>query len=234
MKKSIQKHLSIDLNLKIVLFSLGSLRVIKKYAKHSERMMKMDQHRDYKYDILKEIKERWSPRAFSEEKLSAEDIEAVFDAARFAQSCFNEQPWRYLVATEEDELELLRGVLNEKNRLWAKKAPVLFLVLAHKKFAYNGKPNPYNKFDAGTSWGFLSLEATKRGLVTHGMAGFDKEAARQKLDIPEDYDIIAAVAMGKLGCKDDLPLEEFKEKEHPDSRKPLEEIKLRLGHFKKS
>lgn len=215
------------------LFSQEGLWVIRKYAIYKERMIGMKEYRDYNYDILKEIKDRWSPRAFSEEELSDEDIEAVFDAARFAQSCFNEQPWRYLVAKEKKELELLIEVLNEKNRLWAKKAPVLFLVLAHKKFAYNGKTNPYNKFDAGTSWGFLSLEATRRGLVTHGMAGFDKEAARQKFEIPEDYDIIAAVAMGKLGDKEELALEEFKEKEHPDSRKPLEEIKWSLGYFKK-
>lgn len=192
----------------------------------------MDEYRDYKYDILQEIKDRWSPRAFSEQAVSEEDIEAVFDAARFAQSCFNEQPWRYLVAKRQEELEILRSVLNEKNRLWAKKAPVLFLVLAHKNFEYNGKPNPYNKFDAGTSWGFLSLEATKRGLETHGMAGFDKNDAKEKLNIPDEYDIIALVAMGKLGDKEELPLDEFKEKEHPDSRKPLEEIKLELNHFK--
>jgi nitroreductase len=192
----------------------------------------MGKYRDYKQEILQEIKDRWSPRAFSEEKVSAEDIEGVFEAARFAQSCFNEQPWRYLVATEEDELEVLRSVLNEKNSLWAKRAPVLFLILAHKQFSYNGKTNPYNQFDAGTSWGFLSLEATRRGLVTHGMAGFSKSEAKEKLNIPDEYDIIAVVAMGKLGEKEELPLEEFKEKEHPDGRKSLEEIKWSLNHFK--
>lgn len=192
----------------------------------------MSEYREYKYEILKEIKDRWSPRAFSEEKLLDEDIEAVFDAARFAQSCFNEQPWRYLVAKEEDELEVLRSVLNEKNSLWARKAPVLFLIIAHREFSYNGKPNPYSKFDAGTSWGFLSLEATRRGLVTHGMAGFEKSEAKKKLNIPDEYDIVAVVAMGKLGDKETLPLDEFKEKEHPDTRKSLEEIKWSLNHFK--
>lgn len=192
----------------------------------------MSEYRDYRLEILGEIKDRWSPRSISSEKLSEEDIDGVLEAARFAQSCFNEQPWRYIVAKEESELELMRGIINEKNRLWAKSAPVLMLILSKKSFTRNGKPNRWSEFDAGTSWGFLSLEATRRGLVTHGMGGFNAEKARLELDIPEDYSIIAAVAMGRLGKKEDLPLEEFKEKEHPDPRNPIENMVLSLNHFK--
>lgn len=192
----------------------------------------MSEYRDYNYEILREIRDRWSPRAISTERISEEDIKGVLEAARFAQSCFNEQPWRYMVAKEGAELEVMREIINEKNRLWAKTAPVLILILSYKNFAYNGNLNRWNEFDTGTSWGFLSLEATRRGLVTHAMGGFDVQKAREKLNVPEDYNIIAVVAMGKLGKVEELALEEFKEKEHPDSRNPLKKMMLDLNYFR--
>lgn len=186
--------------------------------------------RIYNYDILEEIKERWSPRAFSEEQIPQEDLEAIMEAARYAPSCFNEQPWLYLVASDETSLNVMRELLMEKNHMWAQKAPVLMMVLCKNKFEHNDKDNSYCAFDSGTSWGFLSLEAIRRGYQTHAMAGFKKKTARTVLSIPETYTPIAMIALGKPGSINDLP-EEFKAKEQPNTRKPLSEVMVNIDYF---
>jgi len=186
--------------------------------------------RRFLYDIMQEIKNRWSPKAFSSEKISHEDIQAILEAACFAPSCFNEQPWRFLVATQEEDLNLLGNLLTEKNQRWAKKAPALILILAHRYFKYNGKENRWHQFDAGTAWGYLSLEAEKRGLITHGMGGFKRKKIREVLNISEDYEIIAVIAVGKIGNKNDLE-EEFKKEEFPNTRRTVSESAWSLNHF---
>lgn len=178
--------------------------------------------RQFNYDIMKVIKERWSPREFSNEKVPIEDLKAMFEAARYAPSCFNEQPWKYIVAYENDDVEILRDLLMEGNS-WAKKAPVLVIAISKNIFKRNNKKNNYNKFDTGTSWGFLSLEAKRRGYDTHGMAGFSKKKARDILNIPEDYDIIAMIAIGKI-------IKSGNEK--PNTRKSLEEVMIDINFFK--
>ena len=186
--------------------------------------------RKFMYNIMQEIKERWSPRAFSPEKIPDADIQALIEAACYAPSCFNEQPWRFLVASEKKELYIMRDLLTEKNRRWASKAPLLILVLAHRYFAYNGKENRWHQFDSGTAWGYLSLEAQKRGLITHGMGGFKRKKTRETLNISEDYEIIAIIAVGKMGNKAGLE-EEFKKEEFPNTRRPITESAWRLTHF---
>jgi len=186
--------------------------------------------RKFIYDIMQEIKQRWSPRAFSPKKIPEDDIQALIEAACYAPSCFNEQPWRFLIASEEKELNMMRNLLTEKNQRWARKAPLLILVLAHRYFAYNGKENRWHQFDSGTAWGYLSLEAQKRGLITHGMGGFKRKKTRESLNISEDYEIIAVIAVGKMGNKDELE-EEFKKEEFPNTRRPIEENAWRLTHF---
>lgn len=186
--------------------------------------------RIYNYEILNEIQKRWSPRAFSEESVSNEDLEAIMEAARYAPSCFNEQPWLYLVADDEPSLNVMRELLMEKNWLWAKKAPVLIMVLCKNKFEHNDKDNAYCSFDTGTSWGYLSLEATKRGYQTHAMAGFRKKTAREVLNIPEVYTPLAMIALGRPGLIEDLP-EAFREKESPNTRKPLNEVMVKIDYF---
>ena len=94
--------------------------------------------RQYNYDIMPEIKERWSMRAFSEEKISKDDIMAIIEAARYAPSCFNEQPWRFIIADDDESLKKMRGVLVEANQAWANTAPVLIAILSKKTFGYNG------------------------------------------------------------------------------------------------
>lgn len=181
--------------------------------------------RDFNYDIMAEIKERWSPRAFSAEPLDQADLMALFEAARYAPSCFNDQPWRFIVAQTKDELDKMRGILVESNLVWAKHAPILVLVLSQKLFSVNGKENYWHMFDAGTAWGYLSLEAARRGLITHAMGGFSRKKAQEIYNIPEDMSVIAVVAIGKPGRKEDLPLE-LEEREVPGLRRPLESFFL--------
>lgn len=186
--------------------------------------------REFNYPIMNEIKRRWSPRAFSEEKIAEEEILSLLEAARYAPSCFNEQPWRFLVASKQDELKIMRSLLTKKNQRWASKAPVLILIIAHRYFAYNGRENHWSWFDSGTAWGYLSLEAERRGLIAHGMAGFRRKETREVLKISEDYDIIAVIAIGKMGARDNLD-EDFKKEEFPNTRRPIGETALCLMHF---
>lgn len=186
--------------------------------------------REYNYEILDLIVKRWSPRAFSKKPVPKEDLMAILEAARYAPSCFNEQPWRFMVADDPKSLEVMRKVLMEKNYLWAKNAPVLILMLSKKQYEKNGKDNKYHDFDTGTAWGFLSLEAVRRGYQTHGMAGIKKKEARELFKIPEDIHIIGMIALGINGSIEDLD-DMFIEDESPSSRKPLEDIVLRVDTF---
>ena len=182
--------------------------------------------RKYNYEIMDLIQSRWSPRAFSEEKLSREEIMPLIEAARFAPSCFNEQPWRFIIAIDDENLDKMRNVLMPGNQVWANKAPVLLLIAAKKTFTYNNKENFWHMFDTGTAWGFLSLEAQRRGLITHAMGGFDMDQARLSFNIPEDYEIITIVAVGKYGNKENLD-PKLQTREHPDGRMETEKLILK-------
>jgi nitroreductase len=171
------------------------------------------------------IRARWSPRAFSEKSVPAEILRSLFEAARWAPSSNNEQPWAYLVATKEDPenfAEML-GVLVEFNADWAKQAPVLALSLAHLK-TRDGKPNRVALHDVGSASGQLTFEANSRGLFVHQMAGFHGEKARETFGIPADWEPVAAMAIGYPGNPDSLP-QKLRERElAPRTRKPLKEF----------
>ena len=179
--------------------------------------------RDFQYDIMPEIKARWSPRAFSSDPVTREELMALIEAARYAPSCFNEQPWRFLIADDDVRLEKMRRVLTDSNREWAGKAPVLILVLSVKVFADKGSENRWHLFDAGTAWGFLSLEAQRRRLITHAMGGFSARRAREEFDIPEELDVITVIAVGHPGDLDGLSPAN-RALEFPQSRKAAEEL----------
>lgn len=181
--------------------------------------------RKFNYEIMEEIKERWSPRAFDEATVEKDELMAVLEAASYAPSCFNEQPWRFVVGYSEDKLEKLRGILTPSNQAWANRAPVLVLIASKKKFEHNNKNNRWHEFDAGTAWGFMSLEAQRRGLITHAMGGFDKEKAHREFNISDDYDLIAVVAIGRYGDKNSLS-QDLQERENPAARKSLDELIL--------
>jgi nitroreductase len=179
--------------------------------------------RTFNHDILPLIKTRWSPRAVSPEPLPGEDILALVEAARYAPSCFNEQPWHFVIADEPESLAAFRSVLTESNRQWAGRAPVLVLVSSRDKFTLNGNDNFWHQFDAGTAWGFLSLEAERRGLVAHAMGGFDRAAAANAAVLPDGFIPLAMIAVGKHGRIEDLP-ESFRDREFPGTRKNDDEI----------
>lgn len=181
--------------------------------------------REFNYDIMPEIKERWSPRAFDSRKVSRDKIKALLEAARYAPSCFNEQPWRFIIADEEGSLQKMQGILAPSNQVWANKAPVLILVVSKKTFTLNGKDNYWHMFDAGTAWGYFSLEAQRHGLITHAMGGFNREKAREEFHIPEDYSIIAVIAVGYYGQKDGLS-QDLQSREHPEDRMEIVNILL--------
>ncbi len=168
--------------------------------------------------------DRWSPRAFLSDPLPEHQIQALFEAARWAPSCFNEQPWFFIYATEAKDREIFTSILVKKNQLWAGRAPLLMFSIARRKFLQSGKENRHAPFDTGAAWLSLALQARKLGLYAHAMAGFNVEKAHEVLGVPkEDYQILAAIAVGRKGDGEHLP-EDVLQMESPNSRKPLSEV----------
>jgi len=163
------------------------------------------------------------------EPVSRDDLMALFEAAHWAPSCFNEQPWRFLYALRETESwDLFHSFLKGNNRVWAKGAGALVVILSRKSFSHNGKPSKTHSFDTGAAWGSLCLQGTLLGLTVHGMAGFDHGMARTALEVPEDFDLEAMAAVGYPGSPDLLP-ENLRSREFPSPRKPLSELAAEAG-----
>lgn len=171
------------------------------------------------------IRNRWSPRAFADRDVAPVDLELLLEAARWAASSGNEQPWRFIVArrSETEKFAKLLGILVERNQQWAKAAPVLMLTLAKTTLSRNGAPNHWAWHDTGLALGNLMAQATSMGIVTHGMAGFDAAKAREAYALPDDIEPVAAVAVGHPGDAASLP-EPFRERElEPRMRRPVAE-----------
>ena len=184
------------------------------------------------HDVIDPIKNRWSPRAFSDKPVETAKLLSVLEAARWAASSFNEQPWRFVVATREksDEYERLLGVIKEKNQTWAKLAPVLMLVLAKKTFSNSGGENRHALHDVGQAVATLSLQAAALELYVHQMAGILPNKAREVFGVPDDMEVVSALALGYLGDVEQLP-EDLQAKERRErSRKPLTELMF-TGRF---
>lgn len=176
------------------------------------------------------ILDRWSPRSMTAEELDDDTIMSIFEAARWAPSSYNNQPWRFIYAKRNTLYwNKLFDLLAEPNKIWARNAALLVVVISSKNFEYNGKFAITHQYDAGAAWENLALEASSRGLVVHGMQGFDYEKARQDLEIPDEFDVMAMIAIGKKGPKENLP-PNLQEKETPNDRKPLNEI-IMEGNF---
>jgi nitroreductase len=178
------------------------------------------------------IIDRWSPRAFSERPVPPDVLRSLFEAARWAPSSSNEQPWAYIVGTREDHENFAKmlSVLIEFNAGWAKNAPVLALAVAELNFAKNNAPNRNAQYDTGAATALLSVEATARGLAVHQMAGFDPAKAREVFAIPAGWEAIAAIAIGYPGDPNSLP-QPLKDRElAPRTRKPLSEFVM-AGHW---
>lgn len=187
-------------------------------------MDNQDMSRTPTHPIQPLILNRWSPRALSGEPMSDEELLPLFEAARWAPSSYNNQPWRFIYARRDTEhWDTLFGLLVDFNKGWADKASALVVVISKKTFDFNGKPSVTHAFDTGAAWENLALEASARGLIAHGMEGFDYEAARTKLNVPDDHDVHAMIAIGKPGAKQNLPLD-LQEKEVMSDRRPLSQI----------
>jgi len=176
-----------------------------------------------------QFRSRWSPRALSGASLAAEQVLTLLEAARWAPSCFNGQPWRFAwVRPGEPGWDALFATLVESNRLWAARAGALIAVASRTTFEHNGQAAPTHAFDAGAAWMSLALQAHHQGLVAHGMRGFDVAGARAALGLPAGYDLWAIVAVGHPGQREDLP-EAYQARETPSPRKPLDEIAFAGG-----
>ena len=177
------------------------------------------------YPIHSLFVRRWSPRAFSMETVAIDTIKKVLEAARWAASSYNEQPWRFIVGVkgQNDAYEKIFDSLGGFNQPWAKRAPALILACGKKTFSHNQKTNRHYHYDVGQAMACLSLQAIEENLYMHQMAGFFPEKARELFDIPMDYDAIVVAAMGYLGDPDTLEEKHKNSELAARTRKPLYE-----------
>ena len=183
----------------------------------------MDKPAPVDHPIEEILKRRWSPRAFSDRIVERDKLQRMFEAARWAASSFNEQPWSFIVATKEkpDEYAALLSCLTEKNQRWARRAPVLMISVAKLNFEKNGKPNRHAFHDVGMAVSNLIVQATALGLYVHQMAGFSVETVRETYGVPEGFEPVAAIAVGYPDDPNVLA-EQFRQQEvGPRQRKPI-------------
>lgn len=168
--------------------------------------------------------DRWSPRAFDASDMPQADLDTILDAARFAPSAMNYQPWRFLYARRGDgNWARFISFLMDGNQVWAKDASVLLYILSEKHLNGPEKPSHTHSFDAGSAWGMLAIQATMLGYHTHGMAGVHFQKACEGLGVPEHFRMEAAVAIGRMGDPANLS-EALRAREIPSDRKPRDEI----------
>ncbi|HEY5895230.1 MAG TPA: nitroreductase family protein [Chthoniobacterales bacterium] len=186
-------------------------------------MIKGSEVRYAGHSIERLFLDRWSPRAMSGEPLPLEDLNTLFEAARWAPSSYNNQPWRILYARRDTPAwPLFFDLLVDFNKVWAKNAAVLLLFISKTTFDRSGKPSITHSFDCGAAWENLALQASLSGLVVHGMEGFDYEKARTSLRIPDGYRVEAMAAIGQPGDPEDLPVN-LRAREKPSDRRPITE-----------
>mgnify|MGYP003390259746 FL=1 len=186
----------------------------------------MEKPADVTHPIHDLLRRRWSPRAFADTMVEPEKLQSLFEAARWAPSSSNEQPWHFIVGTKADPSahDRLVACLKEGNRKWAFRAPVLILSVARLNFEDEGTPNRHAWHDTGMAALSLCLQATALGLVTHQMAGFEIEKARTDLGIPAGYEPVAMIAVGYPGAPASLP-DYLRERElKPRERKAVTEF----------
>lgn len=176
------------------------------------------------YPIQPLILNRWSPRAMTGESMSDEELFPLFEAARWAPSSYNGQPWRFLYAKRETpNWESFFNLLIDFNKEWCTNASVLGVILSRITFEKNEKPSRTHAFDTGAAWENICLEGTSRGYVVHGMQGFDYDQAKKTLKVPDVYEVRAMFAVGKRASKEILS-PALQEKEIPSQRKQIQEI----------
>jgi nitroreductase len=184
------------------------------------------------YPIQSLFLNRWSPRSMTGEGMTDDELMPLFEAARWAPSCYNNQPWIFIYAHRDTpEWKPIYDLMVEYNQNWTKNAAALVVVISKNTFYKNGKPSRTHSYDTGAAWMSMALEGSSRGYVVHGMEGFDYDKARKNLQIPEDYTVEAMAAIGKRAPKEKLS-PEMQKNEAPSDRRPLDQI-LMKGKFLK-
>jgi len=174
---------------------------------------------------------RWSPRAMSGEEITNQELMSLFEAARWAPSSFNNQPWRFIYAKRNTpHWDILFKLMVEFNQSWTKNAAVIVVIVSHNNFELNNKPSRTHSFDTGAAWENLALQASLNGLIAHGMEGFDYDKAKKDLNVPDDYSVEAMCAIGKPGPLEVLP-PKLQEQEKPSDRKQVKDFVFE-GKFK--
>jgi nitroreductase len=185
-------------------------------------MIKGSQTRKTTYPINSLFIERWSPRAMSGDGMTENELMTLFEAARWAPSSNNNQPWRILYARRESQhWPLFLGLLVESNQIWAQQAAALLLFISKTTFDHNGKSSVTHSFDTGAAWENLALQGWLNGYVVHGMQGFSYARAKSELRIPDGFQVEAMAAIGKPGPTGTLP-DALQQRESPSDRRTLE------------
>lgn len=213
---------------------MNTLSILKKgISMAGELSPEIKKYRETSWPIHPLIQNRWSPRSMTGESMTDEELMPLFEAARWAPSSYNGQPWLFLYAKRETpQWNDFFNLMIEFNQGWTKNAAVLLVMISRINFEHNNKPAHTHSFDTGSAWMSLALEGTCRGYVVHGMEGFDYDKARTVLQVPADYQIEAMAAIGKRAPKEKLS-EDLQKREMPGPRKPLSEIIIQ-GKFRSS
>ena len=186
-------------------------------------MIRGSQVRTADHPIDKIFLDRWSPRAMSGESIPENELMVLFEAARWAPSSYNNQPWRILYARRESEhWETFLNLLVPGNAAWAKNATALLVFVSKTSFDRNGQPSRTHSYDCGAAWENLALQGSLKGYVIHGMEGFDYERAKSELKVPDAFAVEAMAAVGLPASPDTLP-ERVREKEKPNDRRKLDQ-----------
>jgi len=195
----------------------------------------MDKSAKTEHPISKVLSERWSPRAFNDDIPTEKQLKTLLEAARWAASSYNEQPWRFVVGIkgEGSSYQNIFECLNEFNQAWAKGAPVLLMVCAKEEFSHNGNTNKHFMYDCGAAMSNLCTQATAEGLHVHQMAGIHPDKAKDVLNVPDGFKAITAAAIGFAGDPNQLPDDHKKSELAERKRKPLSEISF-LGSWDES
>lgn len=181
-------------------------------------------NRKPEYPILDVIVNRWSGKSMSGESISNNELMTLFEAARWAPSAFNGQPWRFIYTTRDKESwNKYLDLLVNANKVWAKDGAVLILIVSRKYFEYNNKYSRTHSFDTGAAWENLAIQGCSMGLIVHALEGFDYMKAREEFKVPNEYDLECMVVVGKP-AKAEILVKELEKREKLDHRKPLKEI----------
>ncbi len=184
------------------------------------------------HEVLPIFVNRWSPRAMTGEEVARDELLRMVEAARWAMSSMNNQPWRFLYALRNTpHWDTFFNLLSANNQTWCRNAGALIVVVSKTTFDFNNKPARTHSYDAGAAWCCFALQGTAMGLVVHGMQGFDYDRAKAELGVPEGYQVEAMAAVGRPGDPEDLPLV-LQQREQPSLRKKGDEIAFEGGFGK--